>query len=315
MSELAVKQDVNDLLGTALSPINEYITKLEFINSGGNLKNSSNYSNNEIIQIADMSGATTYAWTMIINRSYVPYGSNIIVKGNMAGSALEDSQTTYIVNSNSTFTSNKNYINYTYNNTKYSLLMDNNLGGTLTFYLSNYDGEDIEIGTLPMKSFVNEVRIELGSNAVEWYGISNNLSYSWPIDHLYLFDSPVITNNRSYLGTLDEVESKFGSLGYSRGKSITYNHPYVTVIRYNNGSFSQSRIQLPLDATLWGYYLYYNEDLDRYEWVEAYTYTEESGMDSNKYYGDLGRYSYDMYSYWPSESNPQIRCRQAAEWI
>lgn len=61
MSELAVKQDVNDLLGTALSPINEYVTKLEFINSGGNLKNSSNYSNNEIIQIADMSGATTYA--------------------------------------------------------------------------------------------------------------------------------------------------------------------------------------------------------------------------------------------------------------
>ena len=54
MSELAVKQDVNDLLGTALSPINEYVTKLEFINSGGNLKNSSNYSNNEIIQIADM---------------------------------------------------------------------------------------------------------------------------------------------------------------------------------------------------------------------------------------------------------------------
>ena len=139
---------------------------------------------------------------------------------------------------------------------------------------------------------------------------------------LYIFeDKGAIANNRSWLGTNEEVENKFRGLGYGRGKTYVYDAPYVSVIKgWNTDEPYLENIRVGIDQVLWSYYLYYNVNTSRYEWVEAYQQTGEAGMDPNKYYGDQGTYYYnidsDVYgTYTDPIAENDGRCRPADEWI
>lgn len=324
MGELATKEDANRYTESPLTPIEEYVTKQEYLNAGGTLRNESTYANNEFVQISDLYDTVVYQWTMTMNTSNVPTGRDqeIHVRGNVAGAA-GGSRPVYKLQG-AGYTGNQNYISYEYNGGYYRCLMGNNLSGTLTFYMETSFGEVI-LRQMAMNQFSNNKNIPLGQN-VRRYCIANNLtttpSVNWKMGGLYIFeDKGAIANNRSWLGTNEEVENKFRGLGYSRGKSYAYDAPYVSVIKgWNTDEPYLENIRVGIDQVLWSYYLYYNVNTSRYEWVEAYQQTGEAGMDRNKYYGDQGAYYYnidsDVYgTYTDPIAENDGRCRQADEWI
>lgn len=324
MSELATKQEANTYTESYLTPLNEYVTKQEFQDGGGTLQNSSSYSSNEIIQITDMTSSVQdiYTWGMSLNTQRVPKYNNIItVTGNIAGQATSGSNQ-YTLNSAGNYTQEStyiNYINYSYNNTIYKCTMGNSLNGVLTFSME-WEGKNVVLASLNMNQFVNGKTISLGTNT-DRFCIENNLSTSvsgFTVPSLFIFDSssPPPSGPTSYLSDTDSVISKWSSLGYSRGKHYAYDNPYAYVIRNPNTTPSTIYERINIDETIWPYYLYYNKDTDKYQWVEAYDYVQESDMDPNKYYGDVITYCYNINSDgFSTKSNPEIRCRPAEEYI
>lgn len=325
MSELATKQEANTYTESYLTPLNEYVTKQEFQDGGGTLQNSSSYSSNEIIQITDMTSSVQniYTWSMNLDTQRVPQFDNIItVTGNIAGQATSGSNQ-YTLNRSGNYTQEStyiNYINYSYNNNIYKCTMGNSLNGVLTFSMK-WEGRTIVLATLNMNQFVNGKEIALGKS-VDRFCIENNLSTSaqgFTIPSLFIFDSssPPPQGSTAYLGSTDLVASKWSNVGYSRGKHYSYGGPYAQVIRNANSSNPTTEYtRINTEETIWPYYLYYDEDTNRYQWVEAYDYVQESDMDPNKYYGDLAVYSSSIYSDgYGTKENPEIRCRPAEEYI
>ena len=115
MGELATKEDANRYTESYLTPIEEYVTKQEYLNAGGTLRNESTYANNEFVQISDLYDTVVYQWTMTMDTSHVPTGRDkeIYVRGNVAGAA-GGSRPVYKLQG-AGYTGNQNYISYEYN--------------------------------------------------------------------------------------------------------------------------------------------------------------------------------------------------------
>lgn len=323
MSELATKADCNSIIGSSLSPTNEYVTYSEVINASGKVNGS--YSSNELVQVTDIykNSQTSYSWYVTIptgNGNSIPnVSSEVYLEGSAAGSNTTTATyytTTYLSSSNYRIGNNTNTIVYKYGSSWYKLTMGS---GSSSLNLTiksrtqdNRQGDSFTYASFKANLFVNNCNIT-ASNGVhdEWLGIENALDISsgdYNDNCLYLFWTSSGTRSFSptqYIGSTSDLEDIEG-WGVYPGKTafLDWNIPII------NSSGDKVIQKLDLNSyTLWGFYLYREDNTDPYKWVEAFSYTQEGDMNPNYYYGDLGRVFESINSYIPSDSVPANKCR------